>query len=393
MTSLQKESSKLNTSMPTIFQYLDEIPLATLVFDENFKIVHWNYFLENWSKIKARDRLGKNIFEVCENLNSRKYKVRLENVLKGGPPATFSSLLHKYFIPIKLKNGLFASQTSTVKHLVDESTGQNYALVTIQDMTEIDKRNAQINKIQKELLEQVRLSNEALVEFAALVSHDLKAPLRAVHMYSEFLQEDCGSELKDEGQEYIQKIQRNVKLMNRLISSLFEYSRVGQMELAIKETDLNRVLGEICESLEPVLSHENATVTIEGELPTVICDYVRMTEVFRNLISNAIKYNDRSKKNVRVGVTKVDGTDTFYVKDNGIGIEPRHFDRVFKLFLKLHNDKKYQDSTGAGLAFVKKIIERHNGRVWIESEVDTGTTFFFTIETENTNKGHCDVVS
>src|SRR5262249_28808321 len=166
------------------------------------------------------------------------------------------------------------------------------------------------------------------------------------------------------------------------------FSRAGRVDLAVQETDLNDVLAEVLESLRISLETKHVEVRRAGPLPVVRCDRVRIAEVFRNLLTNAIKYNDKARRWVEVGVPDAapaapgEGRApprAFYVRDNGIGIAAQHHEAVFRIFKRLHARDRYGGGTGAGLTIVKKIVERHGGRVWLESAPGQGTTFYFTV--------------
>jgi light-regulated signal transduction histidine kinase (bacteriophytochrome) len=172
--------------------------------------------------------------------------------------------------------------------------------------------------------------------------------------------------------------------MQQLIDDLLFYSRLGRDEMAVQNTDPNNVVRDIGHMLEAFLEERNAKICVPHALPVLWCDRTRMAEVFRNLITNAIKYNDKPQPTVEIGVaqTVLDGenVDAFYVKDNGVGIAPEFHEEIFRIFKRLEDGAAgHQSGTGAGLTFVKKIIERHGGRIWLHSEPGKGTTFYFTI--------------
>jgi PAS domain S-box-containing protein len=224
-------------------------------------------------------------------------------------------------------------------------------------------------------------SNAELDSFAHIASHDLKEPLRAIHNHSQFLLEDYADKLDENGSKRLRRLCFLTERMERLISDLLYYSRLGREELSIRPTDLNAVIDDITHTMRDVLDEEHAAISVPQPLPTIDCDGVRVTELFRNLIQNAIKYNDNSAKTVEVGYR--DGTEpVFYVKDNGIGIDPEFHEVVFRIFKRLHGEKEYGRGTGAGLTFVKKIVEQHGGRIEIESVRGKGATFFFTLNRE-----------
>ena len=221
-------------------------------------------------------------------------------------------------------------------------------------------------------------SHAELDSFAYIASHDLKEPLRGIHNYAEMLREDYGDKLDDEGQARLATVSRLSHRMDELIDSLLEYSRVGAAKFSIVEVDLNGVLKDALEFLQVLIKQGGVSIRVQP-LPIVRGDYIRLVEVFTNLISNAIKYNDKEAKEVEVGVMPAGEFPIFYVRDNGIGIREKHFKQIFEIFRRLHGRNEFGGGTGAGLTILKKIIERHGGRIWLESTVGQGTTFFFTL--------------
>jgi light-regulated signal transduction histidine kinase (bacteriophytochrome) len=176
--------------------------------------------------------------------------------------------------------------------------------------------------------------------------------------------------------------------METLIDSLLHYSRLGRTDLALEPVDLRAIVDDVLERLEFSLREQQVDVRVPRLLPVLAADRVRLGEVFANLVTNAIKYNDKPQKWIEIGVVdpppQALGGDAarehvLYVRDNGIGIPERHFDTVFRIFKRLHARDAYGGGTGAGLTIVRKIVERHHGRVWIESAPGEGTTVFFTL--------------
>jgi light-regulated signal transduction histidine kinase (bacteriophytochrome) len=174
--------------------------------------------------------------------------------------------------------------------------------------------------------------------------------------------------------------------MEKLVNDLLYFSRIGRQQLAIKRTDITLIVKDVIVTMELFLEEHRAKVVIDGNLPEVICDAPRLTEVFRNLITNAIKYNDKPEPIVSIGyLLQYAGRDgssahgVFFVKDNGKGIAKEFYEDIFRIFKRLEKSPDSDDGTGAGLTFVRKIIARHHGEIWLESEVGVGTTFYFTL--------------
>jgi two-component system, chemotaxis family, sensor kinase Cph1 len=223
-------------------------------------------------------------------------------------------------------------------------------------------------------------SNNELDAFAYIASHDLKEPLRGIHNYSNFLIEDYGDTLNEEGQNKLRTLIRLTQRMEDLIDSLLHFSRVGRVDLSMQPTDLNDVVHRSLDLLSARIEEMNVDIQIPRPLPTVYCDRVQVGEVFNNLIANSIKYNDKPQKLIVIGYIEEPSLPiTFYVQDNGIGIHDKHFEAIFRIFKRLHSPSKYGGGTGAGLTIAKKIVERHGGKIWVDSTYGEGTTFYFTL--------------
>ncbi|MCP6762469.1 MAG: ATP-binding protein [Fischerella sp. CENA71] len=226
------------------------------------------------------------------------------------------------------------------------------------------------------LLKELESTNQELNDFAYIVSHDLKAPLRGISSLSEWLVSDYADKLDDEGKQLINLLIARVKKIYSLIDAILQYSRIGRIKEEIRQVNLNDVVTEVTELLEPI---ENIQINITNELPIVSGEKTRIEQVFQNLLSNAIKFIDKPQGKITIACTEKNGYWQISVKDNGPGIEKEHFERIFKIFQKL-SDNKNLESTGIGLAIVKKIVEMYGGEVWVESELGVGTTFFFTLK-------------
>jgi PAS domain S-box-containing protein len=231
-------------------------------------------------------------------------------------------------------------------------------------------------------------SNKELDDFAYIASHDLKEPLRGIHNHSRFLLEDNQDKLDEESTKKLNRLVYLSQRMERLVNDLLYFSRLGRQELAIGPTDMNAVIHDIENTLDIFLAERQARIVIPKSLPTVTCDKPRVTELFRNLITNAIKYNDKPEKMVEVGWLAqhasgqgVTYKNVFYVKDDGNGIAPEFHEEIFRIFKRLQGAKDgIEEGTGVGLTFVKKIVERHGGKIWLESRPGQGTIFYFTLE-------------
>lgn len=235
---------------------------------------------------------------------------------------------------------------------------------------------------------ELQRSNAELDAFAYVASHDLKEPLRGIHNYSSFLIEDYGDQLGDDGNKKLRTLMSLTQRMEDLISSLLHYSRLGRTEFLMKPVDINKLVDGVVEVIK-ISKPEQVSFRIPRPLPTLTCDQSQVNELFTNLVSNAIKYNDKPEKWVEISYLDAEDCPAnapvaadaivFYVRDNGIGIRPKHLDAVFRIFKRLHAPGQYGGGTGAGLTITQKIVERHGGKIWIDSNYGEGTTFYFTL--------------
>lgn len=237
------------------------------------------------------------------------------------------------------------------------------------------------------LLREVESANDELKNFAYVVSHDLKAPLRAISSLADWLSTDYADKFDDQGKEQMRLLISRVRRMDGLIDGILLYSRVGRVKETMVAVDLSRLVPEVIDSLAPPA---NITVTITNPLPTVMTEPTRIQQVFQNLLSNAIKYMDKPEGKIRIGCSTVGNQWKFSVSDNGPGIKEQHFEKIFQLFQTLAPRDRVE-STGVGLALVKKIVEMYGGQVWLDSTIGEGSTFFFTLPrtsaTQITSKG------
>jgi light-regulated signal transduction histidine kinase (bacteriophytochrome) len=252
------------------------------------------------------------------------------------------------------------------------------------------ERSEQLAVLNADLLR----SNEDLDAFAYVASHDLKEPLRGIHKYAHQLQVRTDS-TDAEAQRQLGGLMRLTLRMDSLLDSLLHFSRVGRVLLELSQSDLNLVVADAIEMVGSRLDASKPEFVLPRPLPGIECDWVRCREIYVNLLSNALKYSDRADKRIEIGWIGAGelharplcppdalGQPIFYVRDNGIGIAARHYEQVFKMFRRLHTRDTYGGGSGAGLAIVKKLVERHRGRIWIDSEPGVGSTFYFTLSAD-----------
>ena len=232
-----------------------------------------------------------------------------------------------------------------------------------------------------QLITELEHSNKELEQFAYVASHDLQEPLRMVSSYTELLERRYGDKLDDKAREFIGYAVDGAVRMQRLINDLLEFSRVSTRGKALQPVDVTRVLGTVRANLSVAIQDAGALVTNDA-LPTVMADETQLVQLLQNLIGNAIKFRGRERPHVHVGAQATATEWVFAVRDNGIGIAPEYFERIFVIFQRLHARDEYP-GTGIGLAVCRRILDRHGGRIWVESEPGHGSTFYFALPTRN----------
>ena len=247
---------------------------------------------------------------------------------------------------------------------------KQFVIAVARDITERKK----IQLSQDELLKKVDNINTELKDFVSIVSHDLKAPLRGIKTLANWILSDCSDKLGDQGSKQMNLLLERVERMYNLIEGALQYSRAGLAQEKQVQVDLNKFIPEI---INMVVPPENITVTIENELPVIECEETHIMQLFQNLLSNAIKYMDKPHGWIKIGCVEEDGFWKFSVADNGPGIEEKHFEKIFKIFQALPTCPDFE-GTGVGLTVTKKIVELYGGRIWVESKIGEGSTFFFT---------------
>jgi hypothetical protein len=228
--------------------------------------------------------------------------------------------------------------------------------------------------------EELQRSNEELQQFAYVASHDLQEPLRMVSSFTQLLARRYKDQLDDDARDFISYAVDGANRMQELINDLLTFSRVNTRGQPFTPTDCNVALGRARANLRMAIEESEALVT-NDELPTVMADEGQLTRLFQNLIDNAIKFAGDEPPRVHVSAERAEGEWVFSVRDNGIGIEPQYRERIFVIFQQLHGPEDY-GGTGIGLAICKRIVERHGGRIWVESELGEGSTFHFTLPAE-----------
>jgi len=253
-------------------------------------------------------------------------------------------------------------EKSRLNNLIDQKTNQlNNSIVKL----------ATTNK-------QLEQSNRDLQDFAYICSHDLKSPLRNITSFSDLLHKKYNTYFTKEDKEFYAFVQGGLKKMEQIIDDLMAHSKVSSDHTKTL-VNFNKIISEVKQENAVVLKEQNAEILEETEFPTLSFNYTNANQLFENIILNAIKYNKSENPVIKIGCKKIEDYYQFYVSDNGIGIEQEYTKKIFKMFNRLHNDTEYE-GTGIGLAICKRIIEKFDGKIWVESEYGSGSTFYFTIK-------------
>lgn len=254
-----------------------------------------------------------------------------------------------------------------------------FGLIILNYFTKLKQTERMLEKQTKELAR----SNAELEQFAYVASHDLQEPLRMVSSYVQLLARRYQDKLDEDANEFIEYAVDGANRMQKLINDLLAYSRIDTHGKAFMPTDCERVLEQALRNLEVTIKESRAIIE-HDPLPRFMCDGLQITQLFQNLINNAIKFRNEQRPHIHIRIKGKGDEWVFSVRDNGIGIDPKYAEHIFIIFHRLHDRSKYS-GTGIGLAICKKIVERHGGCIWMESQPGMGTTFYFSIPKRGEN--------
>ncbi len=330
------------------------------------QIQSWNPGAEKLYGFSERDAIGRNISIVVPDFKENELKHIMGKVAKGERIESLETKRQK-------KDKTIIDVSLTLSPIREESGLVTQVSAISRDIT----FKKQVEEELRRYAEELALSNEELYVFSYAASHDLQEPLRSIQNFIETLNKKYKKRLGPEMEEQITSADDGVTRMYRLITDFLMYSRVGTERAVKEEVDCNLALKDAMANLEVAIKESKASIK-QFTLPKIFGNYVQITQVFQNLVANAIKYQGENKPAIEISAEKKDDMWLFAVKDNGIGIEQWFSERIFIVFQKLHDHRKYPGS-GIGLALCKRVIEKLGGKIWFESEVGKGTTFFFTL--------------
>lgn len=318
--------------------------------------------------------IGKTPFDFFDHETASRMMATLKHVISTGERITLENQ-----VVWQGETLWFLDETNPVR----DEQGRIMAISGIsRNITERKWTEEQIRKLNAELEQRVQqrtaeleAANKELTSFAYIVSHDLKAPLRGISRLAHWLVEDYADAFDEKGKDMVELLIGRVKRMDNLIDGILEYSRVGRIASKDEEVDLDRIVRDVIDSIAPP---EHIWILIENELPVIISDRIRIAQVFQNLLSNAVEYMDKPDGKITIGCVDEGSYWAFSVADNGPGIDPKYHEKIFQIFQTL-TPRDIRESTGIGLALVKKIVELYGGKIWVESTVGQGSAFYFTL--------------
>ncbi len=338
---------------------LESITDAFFSLDRDFRLTYVNREAEKIFRKTRQEMLGMNLWELFPEAAGSRFQREYERAMAENTTAHFE----EFYPPF--------NQWYSV-HAYPSSVGLS---VYFEDITERKRAEATL----QQTAESLARSNKDLEQFASVASHDLQEPLRTVSGFVQLLQRKYANQLDAEADTFIEYAVDGTKRMESLIKDLLAYARVGTRGLELIPTDAGAALRRALDNLHATIQETGAEIPY-GELPTVRADGTQLAQLFQNLIGNALKFRGEATPKVDVGACREEDCWRFSVRDNGIGIDSKFQDQVFEMFRRLHTHKQYA-GTGIGLAICKKIVERHGGRIWVESEPGQGATFSFTLPT------------
>ena len=369
------------------FTLLEHLPLGVFVLRPDGTVAEWNRCLEQWTRIPRADIVGRPIGDFSERLRRPQYQQRLKAVFQAGAPLILSSQLHGEIIPSVLPDGRPRVQQAMVTALPQSGSGDYWALFAIQDVTDLTHRIQayramrdeafQAKKLAEQKAEDLKATQHELEQFVYVASHDLQEPVRSLVAYSTLLREDLDEELPEDAATDLDYIAKAANHMQTLITDLLAFSRAGRAAMKTETVSLDECVDESLEALRSHLEQSGARIERQA-LPRVVGDATLLTQLYQNLLSNALKFARDGEPEVELTVQQTGDVWTLGVRDNGIGLEPEYAEQIFEPFKRLHGITEYP-GTGIGLAICRKNVERHGGRIWVESRPAEGAHFKFTL--------------
>lgn len=365
---------------------------AIIGVDSQQRILLFNRAAEAMFRCPAAEALGSDLGRF---IPARFRGAHAEHVRRFGETGTTSRTMGRLGALNGLRSdGIEFPIEASISQM--EVAGEKFFTVILRDISErkrleekLQRMNEELEKRVEERTAELMHANEALLrsnlelqQFAYIAAHDLQTPLRSISGFAQLLQKDYAGRLGASADDLIRRVVDNAQRMRTLIQDLLVYSRIDSLGRPLRPVALDLLFGEVVAALEPRISELGAEVT-RGELPVVLGDRSQLAQVLHNLVDNGLKYHGSDPPRVHVSAEPQGEEWVVSVQDNGIGIAPRHHRRIFDIFRRLHTQQSYP-GTGIGLALCRKVVERHGGRIWVESEPGKGSVFRFTLPINKT---------
>jgi PAS domain S-box-containing protein len=359
---------------------LDEHAIVAIT-DPQGKIIYANDKFCLISKYSREELIGQDHRLINSGHHSREFIRDLWTTIARG-------LVWRGEIKNRAKDGTFYWVDTTIVPFLDDNGKPRQYIAIRADITEhkhieeeVRRLNADLERSVAKRTAELQAANKELEAFSYSISHDLRAPLRAVNGFAEIILEDFGSHLPEEGRRYLERIRNGGRQMGELIDELLAFSRLSRQPVNRETVDVQRLVRAVLEELEPQHAGRAVEFHIE-ELPGCEGDPLLLRQVWTNLLSNAVKYTrGRKPAVIQIGCRRENGEKAYFVRDNGTGFDMRYVGKLFGVFQRLHRADEFE-GTGVGLAIVQRIVHRHGGRVWADAKLNSGATFYFTLDEE-----------
>ncbi|MEN6623522.1 MAG: PocR ligand-binding domain-containing protein [Smithella sp.] len=403
ITDRKRMEAALKESERKLSDIIDFLPDATFAIDLSGKAIAWNRAVEAMTGVKAKDILGKGNYEYTMAFYGIRRPMLIDLIFRSNEE------IEKKYIFIKREGNVLLAEADVplrgvVPHTLSGKTGPLYddngnivgAIESIRDITELKRAKEALQKAHDELeirvkerTSQLEALNAELESFSYSISHDLRAPLRAIDGFSMMILKKQGTNFDKDTQHKFNVIRHNTEIMGQLIDGLLELSRLGRKCMNMSIIYMDNIINEVWEEIEIINQERKISLSIKA-MPPGFGDVQLIRQVYSNLLSNAVKFT----KNRDVAVIEAGGyTDDkrgniYYVKDNGAGFDMNYYDKLFGVFQRLHSTEDFE-GTGIGLATTQRIVSKHGGRLWAEGKVNEGATFYFSLpvsQTPKTNK-------
>jgi len=365
MTWRKEAEQALRESEERYRQIVEHSPLAISIHTEGKVVFANSTTLRTFGAESLEQFIGRPVFDFIHPDFRNLSMERIKTMMAENKPAP---IIESKFL--RLDGTTFIGETISIPSTYG---GQHVIITFIHDIT----RDKEAEEKLKQTMADLERSNRELEQFAYVASHDLREPLRMMVSFSQLLEKRYKDRLDKDANEFIGFIVDGATRMSKMIDDLLDYSRVGRKGKQFELTDYNKSLSEALSNLKMAIQERGAVIS-HDELPSLMGDSDQITRLFQNLIGNAIKFCKDKTPKVHISARIKTKEWVFSVQDNGIGIAPEHFERIFSIFVRIHSRGEYSGS-GIGLAICNRIVERHGGRIWVESEPGKGSTFYFTI--------------